>query len=173
MPQQIFNIKIEGIEELQKQLIQMPERVKRTTLLRILRSGSRVVVDSAKHEVAQIMEKAFSEGRTPTGNLYESIGQITSKSIDYPNIQVGARVKRGYKGYHVHWVNYGTKIRKTTDPGVTPRTRKAGLNRGSMRGNPFMERAFGRVEVAVNKNLTGAVAKYVTRIAKETIIPKY
>lgn len=176
-------IEIEGIETLIKQLKKMPEKMKRSYLLKILRSGSKPVVDAAKHEVAQIMEKAYSEGRYPTGNLYNSIGWITGKSEEYPNIQVGAKVqgapggywnKRSYsggrrrsgsrfKGFHAHLVHYGTMNRRT----------RKGFGRGAAKGIPFMENAFEKSRTQVTANLTKSVSKYVEKIARETIVPKY
>lgn len=153
---------IEGIDRLSKQLKSLPDKMKRSTLLKILRSGSRPLIDAAKHELAQIMEKGFSEGRFPTGNLYNSIGHITGRSIEHPNIQVGARVKRGFKGFHAHWIQYGTMNR---------RNRKG--FRGKVPANPFMDRALATVRSQVAASLAKSVAKEVERIAKQTIVPKY
>lgn len=181
MPQQGFNVEIEGMERLIRQLKSLPEKMKRSELLKILRSGSRPFVKSVQHEVAQIMEKAYSEGRYPTGNLYNSIGLITGSSIDYPNIQVGARVqgapggywnKRSYgggrkkfgnrfKGYHAHLVHYGTSSRRT----------RKGYGRGASKGIPFMEKAYERAKTEVAINTTKAVARYLDKIAKQTIKP--
>lgn len=136
--------------------------MKRSTLLKILRSASKPVVEAAKHELAQIMEKGFSEGRFPTGNLYNSIGHITGRSTEYPNIQVGARVKRGFKGYHAHWIQFGTRIRRSRH-GV----------RGRVPENRFMDRAFDRAEAQITANISKSVAKEVEKIAKQNLIPKY
>lgn len=181
MSQQGFSVEVEGMEKLIKQLKSLPEKMKRSELLKILRSGSRPFVRSIQHEVAQIMEKAYSEGRFPTGNLYNSIGQITGKSHEYPNIQIGAKVqgapggywnKRRYsggrrrsgsrfKGYHAHLVHYGTSNRRT----------RKGYGRGAAEGIPFMDKAYERSKTEVALSTTKAVAKYIDKIAKQTIKP--
>ncbi len=155
-------MQIEGLDDLIHQIRTLPEKTTRRTLLKIIRRVTKPVVNAARHEVAQIQEKAFSEGRHPTGNLYESIGNITGKSQEYPNIQVGARVKRRYKGFHAHLLHDGTGKRMT----------KRGYNRGAItRPIPFMQRAFDKTHAQVRPHFENEVAKEVKRIVKKNIKP--
>ncbi len=156
-----FWTEVEGLDKLMAQLKKMPEKAKRTTLLKIMRRVTGPVADAARAEVAQIQEKAFSEGRFPTGNLYDSIGNITGRSKEFPNIQIGPRAKGNYKGWHGHLVHYGTG----------QRTNKYGQNRGAVRANPYMERAFKKTFPSVKPNFEKEVAREVERIAKETLKP--
>ena len=152
------------MKELQSQLKQVPEKIKKNELYRILRNVTGPVEDAMKHEVAQIQEKAFSEGRPTTGNLYDAIGRIRGKSQEFINVQVAPRGKRrGYKGGHAHLLNFGTKIRTT----------RKGLNRGKATANNFSERAFNKTRAAVTAQMEKQVAKSIERLLKENIVPKY
>jgi len=106
-------------------------------------------------------EKAFSEGRFPTGNLMESIGNITGRSKEYPNIQVGPRAKGRFKGAHAQLIQFGTKNRKN----------RYGKNRGKVTANPFMQRAFDKTFPRVKSDFEKQVAKEVERIARQELRP--
>jgi hypothetical protein len=120
------------------------------------------VEDAMKHEVAQIQERAFSEGRPTTGNLYDAIGRIRGKSQEFINVQVAPRAKRGFKGGHAHLVNFGTKVRST----------KKGFNRGAARENNFSERAYNKTRASVTAEMEKQVAKSTERLLKQNIVPK-
>lgn len=157
-----LTLEIEGMKELISQLKQVPEKIKKNELYRILRNVTGPVEDAMKHEVAQIQEKAFSEGRPTTGNLYDAIGRIRGKSQEFINVQVAPRAKRGFKGGHAHLVNFGTKNRAT----------KKGWNRGAARANNFSERAYNKTRAAVTKEMEKQVAKSTERLIQRNIIPK-
>ena len=163
MAEQTFTMEIEGLKELQSQLKQVPEKIKKNELYRILRNVTGPVEDAMRHEVAQIQEKAFSEGRPTTGNLYDAIGRIRGKSQEFVNIQVAPRAKRGFKGGHAHLVNFGTKVRAT----------RTGANRGAARENNFSERAYNKTRSAVTLQMEKQIAKSTERLLKKNIIPKY
>lgn len=152
---------MEGLDLLIRQLRSMPDKAKRSTLLKIIRRVTGPVVAAARHEVAQIEEKAFSEGRFPTGNLMESIGNITGRSKEYPNIQVGPRAKGRFKGAHAQLIEFGTKNR----------TNRYGKNRGKVTANPFMQRAFDSTFPRVKTDFEKQVAKEVERIARQELRP--
>lgn len=141
----------------------MPDKAKRSTLLKIIRRVTGPVVEAAKHEVAQIQENAFAEGRFPTGNLLASIGNITGRSKEFPNIQVGPRAKGQFKGAHAQLIQFGTKNRRN----------KYGSNRGKVTANPFMERAFKKTFPAVKSDFEKQVAKEVEKIARQELKPRY
>lgn len=153
---------IQGLRELQSQLKQVPEKIKKNELYRILRNVTGPVEDAMKHEVAQIQEKAFSEGRPTTGNLYDAIGRIRGKSQEFINVQVAPRAKRGFKGGHAHLVNFGTKVRSN----------RKGANRGAARENNFSERAYRKTRAAVTAEMEKQVAKSTERLMKQNIVPK-
>lgn len=115
-----------------------------------------------KHEVAQIQERAFSEGRPTTGNLYDAIGRIRGKSQEFINVQVAPRAKRGYKGGHAHLVNFGTKVRST----------RKGANRGAAKANNFAERAYNSTRAQVTVQMEKQVAKSTERLIQRNIQPK-
>jgi hypothetical protein len=174
---------IQGLRELQSQLKQLPEKAKRQRLLAIIKNVTGPVLSAAQREVNAIEMAAQSAGRLTTGNLYGSLGFVTGRSKEYPNIQVAPRVsgraetywrKRSssggrrksagsFNGFHAHLVHFGTGARKT----------RKGFNRGSGSGNPFMQRAFDKTLPSVRPNFEAAIAKEVERLAKQNIVPKF
>lgn len=154
-------MEVEGLKALQSQLKQVPERIKRNELYRILRNVTGPVEKAMRDEVTKIEMAAQAAGRETTGNLYDAIGRIRGKSKEYLNIQVAPRVKGNYKGYHAHLVNFGTKVRKT----------RKGYNRGAARENNFAQRAFDRTLNMVRPEFEAQVAKSTERLLKKEIKP--
>jgi len=161
MAQQGIWVDVQGLKDLQSQLKQLPEKVKKTELYRILRNVTGPVEDAMKAEVTKIEMDAMSAGRNPTGNLYDAIGRIRGKSKDFVNMQVAPRAKGKYKGGHAHLVHFGTKNRKT----------KKGWSRGAGTSNPFAERAFRKSYSMVKPKFESEIAKSTEKLIKKNIIP--
>ncbi len=162
MAQQGVWMEVHGLKELQSQLKQVPEKIKRNELYRILRNVTGPVEDAMRAEVTKIERAAQAKGRETTGNLYDAIGRIRGKSKEYLNLQVAPRVRGNYRGWHAHLVNFGTKVRQT----------KMGWNRGAARENNFAQRAFDRTINQVRPDFEAQVAKSTERLLKQNIVPK-
>lgn len=162
MAQQGIWAEVQGLKELQSQLRQVPERIKRNELYRILRNVTGPVENAMRAEVTAIEMAAQAAGRDTTGNLYDAIGSIRGKSKEYLNLQVAPRARGKYKGWHAHLVNFGTKSRRT----------KRGFNRGAARENNFAQRAFDKTINQVRPNFEAQVAKSTERLMKQNIVPK-
>lgn len=163
MAQQGAWVEIEGLKQLQSQLKQVPEKIKRNELYRILRNVTVPVEKAMKSEVSKIEADAHAAGRETTGNLFDAIGKIRGKSKEYLNIQVAPRARGNYKGWHAHLVNFGTKTRST----------KKGKNRGAARENNFAQRAFDRTLNSVRPDFEAQVANSTERLLKQNIVPKF
>lgn len=120
----------------------------------IIRRAIKPTLIAAQQNVARIDKQ--STGDT-TGNLFDSLGFITGKSKDFPNIQIGPRVKRGWKGFHGVFVEFGTHIRST----------RSGFNRGAARPTPYMQPAFDKTVTTVTINFRKEVADYVEEVAQK------
>ena len=152
---------VEGLDTLQSQLKQLPEKIKKNELYRILRNVTGVVEDAARAEVAKIERDAEAAGRQTTGNLYDAIGRIRGKSKEYVNVQVAPRAKGNYRGWHAHLVHFGT----------VNRTTKKGWKRGAATANPFMERAFNKTLSQVKPKFEMEIAKSTEKLFKKHVFP--
>lgn len=147
-------IKVTGINEIDAVLKGLPDQV-----------NNKVMQAANVYAAKPLIEKAkllAPEG--PTGSLVDSIGAIKSPSASSTQgvgqIQVGPRRRGGYKGFHGHLVEYGTKTRST---------RTSNANRGRMTANPFMEKAFDQTKDEVLKRINDGVGKALYSFMKRTI----
>ncbi len=93
-----------------------------------------------------------------TGNLYNSIGTVSSGDI---GVWIGARVKGGYKGYLGLIFEKGTRQRFYL-------TKKGNVHKtGEMRGYWFMETAKRQTEKQVLSSVTGTWNKEVLKKMKK------
>lgn len=132
-----------------------PKKGEITTLIR---KSIKPVMLAAQREVARI---ETTPGYSGVGNLYDSIGMFTGRSRNFPNVQIGARIQKGFKGYHAFWVEYGTE----------PRTKNnGGYERGTSTANPFMRPAFDKtlssVRPAFEKEIAGYIQKKADKVFK-------
>lgn len=95
------SISIEGLKEFEDAVKKLPLQYKRQELLKPLRRSTEPTIKALKRQVTK---------HTDSGNLYDSVGNITGKSKSFPNVLVGYRVGR-YSGFHGHLVEHGTKPR--------------------------------------------------------------
>lgn len=152
--QQIVNVDYSELEHLQRQMKKYGISLERRELLKIIRRAAKPTLIAAQQNVARIDKQ--STGDT-TGNLFDSLGFITGRSKDFVNVQVGPRVKRGYKGFHGGFVEFGTRIRST----------RSGFNRGAARPTPYMQPAFDSTAATVIQNFRKEVADYVEEVAQK------
>jgi hypothetical protein len=123
----------------------------RRELIMLIKRSIKPTLEATQQEANRIEKEAKSKGRIPTGNLADSIGFITGRSKEFVNIQVGPRVKGKWKGFHGHWVEFGTGDRKTNK----------GVRRGIAKPNPYMKPAFDRSYKQSSTNFKNEVAIYV------------
>lgn len=152
MSKTIFEI--EGFDTLQRKIEQLPDKVKRREMLRLMRAAAKPTVSAARQEapVGNRVHKRYSRrdgsllATYQPGNLRKSIGNITGrKGLGRQNavIYVGPRSKgRKYDGYYGAMVHGGTKWQKP---------------------NPFMKRAYNKTEGRVTKELEERTVKYVQK----------
>tara|TARA_R110000751_G_scaffold77905_3_gene157050 strand:- start:180 stop:641 length:462 start_codon:yes stop_codon:yes gene_type:complete len=108
----IQRIKIEGIEELTKQIMNLSDdKMKRRELLKILRRQAKPLLASIKSK-APVADKPITvKGITyKPENLKKSFVTKTGKSKQYPHVVVkpdsGKTAK--YDGWYIHFLAYGT-----------------------------------------------------------------
>lgn len=152
--------KITGFAELQNKIKQLPEKVKRGEVLKILGQVATPTVKAAKANAP--VSKAAHVGRKnkviEPGNLQKSIGKIRGKRGSAKVnavLHVGAKSKKNKNdGYYAHMV---------VKPGFKGRNRKGSENK-------FMQRAFeqtkGQVTVDAEKKITKYIQKQIARLSK-------
>lgn len=130
---------------------------RRGEILTLIRKSIKPVMLAAQKEAARIETGPKYRG---VGNLYDSIGIITGRSRSFPNLQIGARVTKSFKGFHAWMVEHGTERRST----------KKGWNRGASTANPFMRPAFektlGSVRPAFERNIANYIQKKADQVFK-------
>lgn len=138
-------IKVDGFDELQRQIKKLPDSLKRTELIRIQKKVAKPLVEKTK----------LTAPEGPTGNLVDSIGTVTGRSKKNPNIYVVPRVKGRFKrkGRHANFVHEGTAFRR----------KKGGAPTGSMPKNAFMQRAYDATKSGLIRNYEKDIAKYIQR----------
>lgn len=124
----------------------------RGEILRLTRKTIRPVMLQAQKEVARIEAGPNYQG---DGNLYDSIGMITGRSRSFVNVQIGARIKKSFQGYHAFMVEHGTEIRSNSK----------GQNRGAATANPFMRPAFDKTLPMIKGQFEKNVAVYIQKKA--------
>lgn len=148
MSKELFEIK--GFDTLRAKVKQLPDKLKKREMLRILRIVAKPTVSAARQEapVGDRVHKRYSrrDGRVlgvyNPGNLRKSIGNITGKKgLGRVNavLYVGPRSKgRKYDGYYGHMVHGGTVKQEA---------------------NPYMDRAYNRTKGQVTVDAEARVAK--------------
>jgi hypothetical protein len=95
-------IELKGWKEFQEKVKAIPEKYKRQALLPVLRKSTGSTIRAVRSELRK---------HDSTGNLWQSVGNITGKNKSFPNVLVGYRIKGQYKGFHGHFLEHGTKQR--------------------------------------------------------------
>lgn len=144
-----MTVTITGVKEIDNVLRQLPKALTHSVM-------SAAHANAAKPMVTR-MQLLAPEG--PTGNLVDSIGIVKSsvkKAAEIGEVRVGPRRGR-YKGNHAHFVEFGTKRRRT----------KRGANRGVMPIHKFVEPAFNQTKQQVENGIATATAKTLLRTMKK------
>jgi len=157
-----LNLNITGIKEIDDCLKQMP--IKLTD--KVLQNAG------AKAAKPLVTREQLSAPEGPTGNLVDSIGvvkgsfnQIGRGQREVGVVTVGPRRRGRYKGFHAHFVEYGTKRRETKGKGKY----KAGADRGVMPKKPFVEPAFNATKGQILNLYKQEVAKSLYSTMKRTL----
>lgn len=159
MSKTLFEIK--GFPELQRKIKQLPDKVKKREMLKVLRVVAKPTVAAAKQEapVGTKVHKRYSRrdgsvlGVYNPGNLKKSIGNITGRrGLARTNavLYVGPRSKgRKYDGYYGAMVHGGTKYQKP---------------------NKYMDRAYSRTKGQVTRDaedkVAAAIQKQINKLSK-------
>jgi len=96
------DFELKGFEQFAYQVSQIPDKYQRAEVLKVLRKCTSPTIRAIRSQVIK---------HDNSGNLWQSVGNITGKSKTFPNILVGFRVRNGYKGFHGHILEHGTQER--------------------------------------------------------------
>lgn len=149
MPKDLYQI--EGFEELQRKLKQLPDKVKKKEMLKVLGQVATPTVKVARQQAPISKKKHVISGKRTRkiiepGNLRKSIGKIRGKKgLGKQNavLYVGPRSKgRKNDGWYGMFVEHGTKKQKA---------------------NPFMKRAYQQTKGKVTADAENKVAKYIQK----------
>lgn len=141
-----------GQKEIDAVLRQMPLALTHSVLGSANIEAARPLVDR-EHLLAPVGK---------TGNLAESIGayRVPQKAATVlGEVRVGPRRRGGFKGFHAHWIEFGTARRVT----------KSGANRGTVRAKPFIKPAFTQTKAEVERRITRSVGNVLLRTMKRYI----
>lgn len=142
---------IEGFEELQRKLKQLPDKVKRREVVKILRRSARDTVKEARNQAPKSKKAHTIKGgkRFEPGNLKKSIGIQVARRSQNPMIFVKPRSARMTDGY------YGRAF-------VIPGHKTRGSGR-RVSPNPFMKRALDITESRVSDASVKGVEDYIQK----------
>jgi hypothetical protein len=135
-------IELQGWKQFQEKVKAIPSKFKRQAMLPVLRKSTGSTIRAVRSELRK---------HDSSGNLWQSVGNITGKSKTFPNVLVGYRIKGQYKGFHGHFLEHGTKQRfRGSKAGSTRRKRK--ISTGAARG-------FNIISTAAKTSEAAAVAE--------------
>jgi HK97 gp10 family phage protein len=141
-------IEIQGFNELSAKIKQLPDKVKRSELLKILGQVANPTVAAARGFAPQSKKAhVISGSRTrkiiQPGNLKKSIGKIVAKRNRVDAVLVvGPRAKGKHDGWYGAFVNSGTV---------------------KQQANPFMDKAYSATKGKVTADAEAKVSKYVQK----------
>lgn len=144
-------VEIQGFAELQAKLKQLPDKVTRREMLKVLGQVANPTVKAATNEAPKSKKQHIISGKRARkvidpGNLKKSIGKITGKrGLGKENavLYVGPRSKgKKNDGWYGMFVNKGTKKQKA---------------------NPFMQRAYEQTKGGVTADAEAKVAAYIQK----------
>lgn len=147
-------IRIDGMNDLTNLFKQLPDRINTKVIRSISRKGARIVVKEAR-------------SKTPVGateNLKRSIQVILPRKRSNPGVLVGASVKGGSrgKGYHSHWVAYGTAQR--TQDSTGKKVGAVGKGKGSFKPlGEWIGKAAESVQTSVFSEMTNSAVPLIER----------
>lgn len=151
-------MEIKGFKELERKIKELPEKVKRKEVIKILRTSAKPTLRAAKNEVP-----------VASGNLKKSLGIIVGKkgrSKENPTIYVGPRSggRLKYDGWYGAIVHGGRNVYRR---GFKRRHVRSKQNANAavkfIPGNPYMDRAYNQTKGQVTKETEKSVAKAIQR----------
>lgn len=166
MPADGFNFRIEGLEELDRMLRQLPKTIARSTLRKALEKAAIPIRDEAKREAETISTYSdFAESILIRSRLKANQRRRRRPGKDVVEIYVGSTAP------HAHLIEFGTQERYR---------KKSGGGTGVMPANPFLTRAWeakrkealDRLTETLGQELEKAAARLRKRAEKGTLSKK-
>lgn len=143
----MMKLSFSGVKEVDEKLRRLPLEFQHKIMLSVHHQAAKPMVEEIKQNAPV--------GRT--GNLKKSIGSVSlgtpKRTGEIGAVIVGARMRSGYKGYHAHLVEFGTKPRK---PGGWYAKFK-NAKHTVMPAKPFFEPAYDRTKDEVISRISKAV----------------
>ena len=154
------DFEVQGVDELIRRMKFTDDKLNRSLQLKILKDAGKPIQRDAKANAPVTDDYVKIKGNLiKPGTLKRSIGFITGKSKEWPNVQIGARVKGSFGdyrgGWFAHFVHDGHLIRN--------RGKSSGTNHGTTSDNPFLEDAYKTNKVQVEENIKKSVVKVVKK----------
>jgi hypothetical protein len=146
----IQRIKIEGIEELTREIMNLSDdKIKRRELLKILRRQAKPLLASIKSKAPVADKPIVIRGVTyQPRNLEKSFKIQAARSKTFPHVVVkpnrGSKGK--YDGFYVHFLTYGTP---------------------NIQGDDFIKTAADATLPTINTSLSAELQRYVTKKTKQ------
>ncbi len=149
MPKDLYQI--DGFEELQRKIKQLPDNVKKKEMLKVLGQVATPTVKAGRQQAPISKKKHVISGKRTRkliepGNLKKSIGKIRGKKgLGKENavLYVGPRSKgRKNDGWYGMFVEYGTK---------------------KQNANPFMKKVYQQTKGKVTADAERKVARYIQK----------
>ena len=125
----------------------------------------KIMVQAHKEAAEPLVRAAQAFVKVKTRNLERSIGAVGLGSFSMKRtdqigvVTVGPRRKGGFKGFHGHLVEFGTK----------PRYTKTGKYTGVMPKLPFMEPAFKATAKIVEGRIADSLGRKITAFTKKIL----
>lgn len=138
------------VKGMAKKFKTLPDQIKRVHLLRAERSAGNPLRRSIKNDMKQ--------QHNVSGNLWKSIGNKTGRSKENPQIFIGARIGKGHKGHHAHWIEMGTADRIQ---------RSTGRRVGKISPDKVVAKAYNEQKGIVAKKLASEVSKQMDKAIRK------
>lgn len=141
----VGSVSIKGLDEIEKRLQALPEKLRRKHIRKALKDGSEIVRAEAEQRVSRIVRKRpikddfllFLRGPDVIGRrLKDNVISTVTVGAKGASARVGLDYK---KVHHGHLVEFGTRPHKIT---IKLRGRKITLNHPGSAAQPFMRPAF-------------------------------
>ena len=171
-------VEIQGFKELQSKLKQLPDKVKRKELLKILGQVANSTVRAAKSEAPKSKKAHIVSGKRARkviqpGSLKKSIYKIKGKrgaAKVNAVLYVGPRAKRNHNGFYGAFVAGGHRIYrkgfKRKHSSSASKHNDSGA-KSFVKANPFIKRAYNKTKGKVSSDLEKRVVKYIDKQVKK------
>jgi len=154
----MMKLSLSGIKEVDAKMRTLPLALQHKIMLSVHHEAAKPMVDNIRNNTPVSTKGRMLRGKWITpGGLEKSIGSVSigtpARTGEIGAVAVGARINSGYKGYHAHLVEFGTKGRK---PGGWYAKFK-NPHKTIMPAHPFIEPAFERTKAKVAARIAQAV----------------